>query len=205
MQSVVDAVGRGGTSETARGIIIKCMRKQGREESGEERREKRGLACCVSDFWGRDTHIITRPLFFSFPPVMMVNVCVLRWAVLSPPTAMCPTSSHTLSAPSLPPSCTNAHFLTPYVFLSFLGSRSRTQYTFYCLVQRRSHESAKKAALRIRFVIVGGGPAGLACAVALRRVGHHVIVLEKGPDFIGVRTTLVPFKLAPQSFHMLTP
>lgn len=49
----------------------------------------------------------------------------------------------------------------------------------------RSHESAKKATLRIRFVIVGGGPAGLACAVALRRVGHHVIVLEKGPDFIG--------------------
>jgi choline dehydrogenase-like flavoprotein len=62
------------------------------------------------------------------------------------------------------------------------------------LVQTRSHESAKKATLQIRFVIVGGGPAGLACAVALRRVGHHVIVLEKGPDFIGVRTTPVPFQ-----------
>jgi hypothetical protein len=95
--------------------------------------------------------------------------------------------------PSLPPSCTKAHFLTPYVlFFSLLGSRSGTQSTLSCLVQRRSHESAKKATLRIRFVIVGGGPAGLACAVALRRVGHHVIVLEKGPDFIGVRTTPVP-------------
>jgi salicylate hydroxylase len=49
----------------------------------------------------------------------------------------------------------------------------------------RSHESAKKATLQIRFVIVGGGASGLSCAVALRRVGHHVIVLEKGPDFIG--------------------
>jgi NADPH-dependent 2,4-dienoyl-CoA reductase/sulfur reductase-like enzyme len=77
-------------------------------------------------------------------------------------------------------------------FFSLLGSRSGTQSTLSCLVQRRSHESAKKATLRIRFVIVGGGPAGLACAVALRRVGHHVIVLEKGPDFIGVRTTPVP-------------
>ena len=82
------------------------------------------------------------------------------------------------------------------VLLSLLAIRSRTHSTLSCLVQRRSHESAKKATLRIRFVIVGGGPAGLACAVALRRVGHHVIVLEKGPDFIGVRTTPVPFKLA---------
>ena len=63
---------------------------------------------------------------------------------------------------------------------------------FFFFLQRRSHESAKKATLRIRFVIVGGGPAGLACAVALRRVGHHVIVLEKGPDFIGVRSTPPP-------------
>jgi len=49
----------------------------------------------------------------------------------------------------------------------------------------RGHESAKKATLQIRFVIVGGGAAGLACAVALRRVGHQAIVLEKGPDFVG--------------------
>lgn len=58
--------------------------------------------------------------------------------------------------------------------------------------QTRSHESAKKASLRIRFVIVGGGAAGLSCAVALRRVGHEVIILEKGPNFIGVRTAPVP-------------
>jgi NADPH-dependent glutamate synthase beta subunit-like oxidoreductase len=58
-----------------------------------------------------------------------------------------------------------------------------------CRIQTRSHESAKKATLQIRFVIVGGGAAGLSCAVALRRVGHQVIVLEKGSNFIGVRTT----------------
>jgi hypothetical protein len=49
-----------------------------------------------------------------------------------------------------------------------------------------SHEDAKKASLKIRFVIVGGGAAGLACAVALRRVGHHVTLLEKEPNFVGV-------------------
>ncbi|TFK86877.1 FAD/NAD-P-binding domain-containing protein [Polyporus arcularius HHB13444] len=31
----------------------------------------------------------------------------------------------------------------------------------------------------ISFLIIGGGIAGLACALALRRVGHHVLVLEK--------------------------
>ncbi|KAH9021032.1 FAD/NAD-P-binding domain-containing protein [Lactarius hengduanensis] len=51
--------------------------------------------------------------------------------------------------------------------------------------QTRSHAAAKKATLRIRFVIVGGGAAGLACAVALRRVGHQVIVLEKDLNFVG--------------------
>ena len=88
--------------------------------------------------------------------------------------------------PSLPPSCTKAHFLTLYVFFSLSSALIPG---LSVPVQRRSHESAKKATFQIRFVIVGGGPAGLACAVALRRVGHHVIVLEKGPDFIGVRTT----------------
>lgn len=31
----------------------------------------------------------------------------------------------------------------------------------------------------IDFIIVGGGITGLACALALRKVGHRVIVLEK--------------------------
>ena len=56
----------------------------------------------------------------------------------------------------------------------------------------RGHATAKKATLQIRFVIVGGGAAGLACAVALRRVGHQVIVLEKDPNFVGVSTFLSP-------------
>ncbi|KAG6915954.1 hypothetical protein DXG01_009176 [Tephrocybe rancida] len=36
----------------------------------------------------------------------------------------------------------------------------------------------KQAELQIDFLIVGGGLSGLACAVALRRIGHRVVVLE---------------------------
>ncbi|GJE96758.1 FAD-dependent monooxygenase [Phanerochaete sordida] len=35
-----------------------------------------------------------------------------------------------------------------------------------------------QARLRIRFVVIGGTPAGLACALALRRAGHDVTVLD---------------------------
>ncbi|EIW63927.1 FAD/NAD-P-binding domain-containing protein [Trametes versicolor FP-101664 SS1] len=34
--------------------------------------------------------------------------------------------------------------------------------------------------LPINFIIIGGGLAGLACAIALKRVGHHAVVLERG-------------------------
>ena len=37
----------------------------------------------------------------------------------------------------------------------------------------------------INFLIIGGGIAGLACAFALRRVGHRVIVLEKDANVDG--------------------
>ncbi|TFY51204.1 hypothetical protein EVG20_g11113, partial [Dentipellis fragilis] len=45
----------------------------------------------------------------------------------------------------------------------------------------------KKTALAIDFVVIGGGVAGLACAVALRRVGHRVTVVEKETRIDGVR------------------
>ncbi|KAF9223227.1 FAD/NAD(P)-binding domain-containing protein [Gyrodon lividus] len=42
-----------------------------------------------------------------------------------------------------------------------------------------SHPAYEQAGLAIDFLIVGGGIAGLSCALALRRVGHRVVVLEQ--------------------------
>ncbi|KAK0207777.1 hypothetical protein IW262DRAFT_1418071, partial [Armillaria fumosa] len=50
-------------------------------------------------------------------------------------------------------------------------------------MEQISSNLPKKAALPIDFVVVGGGVAGFACAIALRRVGHHVLVLEKDATF----------------------
>ncbi len=44
--------------------------------------------------------------------------------------------------------------------------------------------------------IVGGGPAGLACAHELRRFGHAVTIYEKRPQLGGLNTTgIAPYKL----------
>lgn len=40
----------------------------------------------------------------------------------------------------------------------------------------------EKAAFPLKFVIVGGGIAGLACAYTLQCAGHTVRVLEKSDD-----------------------
>ncbi|KAI0050529.1 FAD/NAD-P-binding domain-containing protein [Auriscalpium vulgare] len=43
--------------------------------------------------------------------------------------------------------------------------------------------SAKKASAAISFLVIGGGIAGLSAAVALRRVGHRVLVVERDSNF----------------------
>ncbi|KAF9459027.1 hypothetical protein BDZ94DRAFT_1062733 [Collybia nuda] len=42
-----------------------------------------------------------------------------------------------------------------------------------------TNKSTNQASCTVHFLIIGGGIAGLACATALRRVGHRVTVLEK--------------------------
>jgi salicylate hydroxylase len=48
------------------------------------------------------------------------------------------------------------------------------------------------ASLSVDFIVVGAGIAGLASAIALRRVGHRVSVLEKHDSITKVRFVLVP-------------
>lgn len=47
-----------------------------------------------------------------------------------------------------------------------------------------------------RVAIIGAGPAGLACAHELRRLGHAVVVFEKSPWLGGLNTTgIAPYKM----------
>ena len=39
-------------------------------------------------------------------------------------------------------------------------------------------------------IIVGGGLGGLATAIGLQRVGHHVVILEKAPVLGDVRCSI---------------
>ena len=160
---------------------------------------------CVSHFWGRFIKIpgkeaLSSPLpcffFLSHPDCQTwERSSQCSYTYVSP--VLCPTTASPLPYP-----CHHRPLPRPHLPLPHHAQGTDSSPCLYFLlltpltgterIQTRSHESAKKATLQIRFVIIGGGAAGLSCAVALRRVGHQVIVLEKGPDFIGVRTTPVP-------------
>lgn len=44
-----------------------------------------------------------------------------------------------------------------------------------------------QASMKIKFLVVGGGIAGMACAYALRRSGHEVHVVEEAKGLAQVR------------------
>ena len=43
-------------------------------------------------------------------------------------------------------------------------------------------------------IIIGGGPCGLAAAIALKEVGISALVIEKGNVVDSIRPSLVPVK-----------
>jgi len=76
------------------------------------------------------------------------------------------------------------------------GKVANSSARVFILLNSIQHSSAprptQQAPLRINFLIVGGGLTGLACAFALRRVGHGVTVLEKDPNIDGDGVCLFP-------------
>ncbi|KAJ8517068.1 hypothetical protein ONZ45_g5690 [Pleurotus djamor] len=61
-------------------------------------------------------------------------------------------------------------------------------------------KSPKQTELAIHFVVVGGGMSGLACAIALRRVGHRVTVLEQNTE---LNTSYGGVRMAPNLSKIL--
>lgn len=49
-----------------------------------------------------------------------------------------------------------------------------------------------------RIAIVGGGPSGLSCAIALRRIGHNVHLFERKPSLGGLMEQVIPAYRLPQ-------
>ena len=49
-------------------------------------------------------------------------------------------------------------------------------------MSKNAHSAHLQAAVKVDFVVVGGGLAGLSCAYALGRAGHRVRVLETLPS-----------------------
>lgn len=67
-----------------------------------------------------------------------------------------------------------------------------------------SYSPLLQADLSIHFIVVGGGIAGLACAIALRRVGHTVLVLERFTD-ADISQVRLPNTLCLSLSHSATP
>ena len=57
---------------------------------------------------------------------------------------------------------------------------------------RNAHQLEHLANCRLRMIVVGGGIGGLSAAIALRRHGHEVVVLERAPrlESVGAGITL---------------
>ena len=62
-----------------------------------------------------------------------------------------------------------------------------------CMQDLKLTPARKVAALKIHFVIIGGGIGGLGAAVALRRVGHQVTVIERDSDVYQVISSVPCF------------
>ena len=63
----------------------------------------------------------------------------------------------------------------------------------------RSGPQARRAKVRQKVAVIGGGPAGLGCAAELAQLGHDVTVFEKKPQAGGLNTYgIAYYKMKPE-------
>jgi glycine/D-amino acid oxidase-like deaminating enzyme len=77
------------------------------------------------------------------------------------------------------------------------------QFILAMLPSPRCQSASTQAALTIDFLIMGAGVSGLACAIALQRVGHRVVIIEREKE-IGESNVRLHYGLIVQRHSLLS-
>ncbi|KAJ7762597.1 hypothetical protein B0H16DRAFT_1311692 [Mycena metata] len=94
-----------------------------------------------------------------------------------------------------------------YISLLFLyqhGHRGERCWAYLSTCTLYAQECTQQTKLSIDFLVIGAGVSGLACAMALRRVGHRVVVIEREKEigeFSGSEAVRMPPNLSKIFYH----